>query len=198
VLVWMDLEMTGLDPDRDVIVEIATLVTDDDLEIVERGPDLVIHADEEQLASMDPYVVNMHTKSGLLEEIRRSTTTLEEAGERTLQFIKRYVPEPKTVPLAGNTIGQDRRFLRRYLPEIEEHLHYRSVDVSTVKELCRRWYPGVVESAPAKNEAHRAMEDIVESVAELAYYRRHVFRHPEEVIPPAAYSGENPSDGGSR
>ena len=133
--------MTGLDPARHVIVEIATLVTDDDLEIVAEGPDLVVQPTEEQLAEMDPVVVEMHTKSGLLDEIRKSTMTLEEAGRQTLAFIKQHVTQPRSVPLCGNSIGMDRRFLAAYLPEIEDYLHYRSIDVSTVKELARRWYP---------------------------------------------------------
>ncbi len=175
MLVWMDLEMTGLDPVNDVIVEIATLITDDDLTIVAEGPDLVVAAPTETLEKMDPYVVKMHTRSGLLQEIKDSNLTLEDAGSQTLEFIQQYVPEPRSVPLAGNSIGNDRRFLLRYLPEIEEYLHYRSVDVSTIKELCRRWYPDVLKEAPGKNEAHRAMDDIRESVAELAYYRSKIF-----------------------
>lgn len=173
---WMDLEMTGLDPSRDVIVEIATLVTDDDLVVVAEGPDLVVHADEAALAGMDPVVVDMHTRSGLLEAIRASEVTLQEAGAATLEFIRAHVPEPRTVPLCGNSIGMDRRFLAAYLPEIEEHLHYRSVDVSTIKELARRWYPGELSGLTKKSSAHRAMDDIRESVAELRYWRERVFR----------------------
>src|SRR5690606_37906116 len=141
MLVWMDLEMTGLDPSRHVIVEIATLVTDDDLAIVAEGPDLVVHQPPEALAAMDEVVRVMHTASGLLSAIEASTTTLEEAGAASLAFLRQHVPEPGTVPLCANSIGTDRRFLAAYLPEIEEHLHYRSVDVSTIKELTRRWYP---------------------------------------------------------
>jgi oligoribonuclease len=172
----MDLEMTGLDPARDVIVEIATIVTDDELEIVAEGPDLVVHQPDEALTGMDPVVVAMHTSSGLLEAIKASTTTLEEAGAATLEFIKAHVPEPRTVPLCGNSIGTDRRFLAIYLPEIEEHLHYRSVDVSTIKELTRRWYPGALEATPRKATAHRALDDIRESIGELRWYRTHVFK----------------------
>jgi oligoribonuclease len=175
VLVWMDLEMTGLDVDRHVIVEVATLVTDDDLAIVAEGPDLVVATPPEALASMDEFVRTMHTTSGLLDEIAASTVTLEEAGAATLDFIRAHVPKARTVPLAGNSIGTDRRFLAAYLPEIEEYLHYRSVDVSTVKELARRWYPAVLAAAPAKAGGHRAMDDIRESVAELAYYRTTFF-----------------------
>ncbi|HPU40484.1 MAG TPA: oligoribonuclease [Microthrixaceae bacterium] len=175
MLVWMDLEMTGLDPARNVIVEIATLVTDDDLNIVAEGPDLVVHTTEDELAKMDDVVVAMHTRSGLLTEIRSSTVTLEEAGAATLAFIKEHVPNPRTVPLCGNSIGMDRRFLAIHLPEIEEYLHYRCVDVSTIKELARRWYPGSLDGLSKKSSAHRAMDDIVESVAELAYWRDKVF-----------------------
>ena len=176
MLVWMDLEMTGLDPARHTIVEIATLVTDDNLHVVAEGPDLVIHQPPEALAQMDDVVRTMHTKSGLLAAIESSTVTLDEAGAATLDFIKQHVPEPRTVPLAGNSIGMDRRFLVLHLPEIEEYLHYRSVDVSTVKELCRRWYPDALANAPEKAGGHRALDDIRESVAELQYYRSTVFR----------------------
>ena len=172
----MDLEMTGLEADRHVIVEIATLVTDDDLVVVAEGPDLVIGATEVELAAMDDFVLDMHTSSGLLDEIVASELTLAEAGRRTLEFIAEYVPKPRTVPLAGNSIGTDRRFLAAYLPEIEEYLHYRSVDVSTVKELAGRWYPEALAAAPKKAGGHRAMDDIKESLAELAYYRNTVFR----------------------
>jgi oligoribonuclease len=172
----MDLEMTGLDPARHVIVEIATLITDDDLAIVAEGPDLVINPGDAALAEMDDVVRTMHTKSGLLEAIAASTVTLEEAGAATLEFLKQHVPEQRTVPLCGNSIGTDRRFLAIYLPDIENWLHYRSVDVSTVKELARRWYPDAVASAPTKSGGHRALDDIRESVEELKHYRRTVFR----------------------
>jgi oligoribonuclease len=176
MLAWMDLEMTGLDPHRHTIVEIATLITDDDLEVVAVGPDLVVHATPEELSEMDDFVRQMHTRSGLLEAIESSTVSLAEAGEATLAFLKEHLPEAKTVPLAGNSIGTDRRFLAAYLPDIEQWLHYRSVDVSTIKELCRRWYPEALAGAPGKQTSHRAMDDIMESVAELAYYRDAVFR----------------------
>jgi oligoribonuclease len=174
----MDLEMTGLDPTSDVIVEIATLVTDDDLVVVEEGPDLVVHQPPEVLARMGDVVREMHTTSGLLDRIAASSTTLEEAGAATLDFLRRHIPEARTVPLCGNSIGTDRRFLAAWLPEIEAFLHYRSVDVSTVKELARRWYPGVLDRAPEKASTHRALDDIRESVAELRWYRAHVFRPP--------------------
>jgi oligoribonuclease len=186
VLVWMDLEMTGLDPARHVIVEIATIVTDDELEVVAEGPDLVVHQPPEALAAMDEVVRTMHTSSGLLEAIGASTITLEDAGRQTLDFIKQHVPDLRTVPLCGNSIGTDRRFLAIYLPEIEEHLHYRSVDVSTIKELTRRWYPGALDKVPRKATAHRALDDIRESITELRWYREHVFRPPGEAVPAAA------------
>jgi oligoribonuclease len=172
----MDLEMTGLEPARHVIVEIATIVTDDDLEIVAEGPDLVVHQPPEALAEMPDVVREMHTSSGLLEAIAASTLTLDEAGAQTLAFITEHVPEARTVPLCGNSIGTDRRFLAAYLPAIEEHLHYRSVDVSTIKELARRWYPGVLDGAPRKVGTHRALDDIRESIAELRWFREKVFK----------------------
>ena len=172
----MDLEMTGLDPTRHAIVEIATVVTDDDLAVVAEGPDLVVFQPADVLEHMDDFVRTMHTKSGLLAAIEASTVALEDAGRQTLEFIKTHVPEPRTVPLCGNSIGTDRRFLAAHLPDIEEYLHYRSIDVSTVKELCRRWYPDVLAAAPDKAGGHRALDDIRESVAELAYYRSSIFR----------------------
>ncbi len=171
----MDLEMTGLNPSRDVILEIATLVTDDDLAVVAEGPDLVVHQPDDVLATMDPFVVDMHTKSKLLDAVRATDLTLAEAGDRTLAFIQEHAPEPGTVPLCGNSIGTDRRFLAAYLPQIENWLHYRSVDVSTVKELVRRWYPQVRAGRPKKIGVHRALDDIRESVEELRYYRETVF-----------------------
>jgi len=175
VLVWMDLEMTGLEPETDVIVEIATLITDDDLNIIAEGPDLVIHQSDEVLARMNQIVVDMHTKSGLLEAIKSSTITLEEAGAATLEFIRQHIPEARTIPLCGNSIGTDRRFLAKYLPEIENYLHYRSVDVSTIKELARRWYPKLGSDRPNKGGTHRALDDIRASVNELVFYRERVF-----------------------
>lgn len=168
--------MTGLDPDTCAIVEIATLVTDDDLTIVAEGPELIIHQPAEVLAGMDDVVRTMHTRSGLLPAIEASTITLEQAGAETLAFIKQHAPTARTVPLCGNSIGTDRRFLARHLPEIEEWLHYRSVDVSSIKELVRRWYPGVLDQMARKQSSHRALDDIRESVDELRTYRRRVFR----------------------
>lgn len=174
MLAWMDLEMTGLDPKTHVIVEIATLITDDDLNVVAEGPDLVITATEEELALMDPVVVDMHTKSGLLDQIRSSNVSLEEAAAATLSFLAEHL-EPQSVPLCGNSIGMDRRFLVEHMADIEAFLHYRSIDVSSIKELARRWYPSALTTAPRKDVAHRALDDIKESIAELAHYRQSVF-----------------------
>lgn len=176
MLAWMDLEMTGLDPDRHTIVEIATLITDDDLAVTAVGPDIVVHATAEQLVAMDDVVRSMHERSGLLSAIESSTIDLASAGAETLAFLRAHISTARTVPLCGNSIGTDRRFLARHLPEIDEFLHYRSVDVSTVKELTRRWYPDALAAAPRKVGAHRALDDIRESVAELEYYRKAVFR----------------------
>lgn len=178
MLAWMDLEMTGLDPSRHVIVEIATVITDDQLQTIAEGPDIVVHATPEELEAMDGVVRSMHTRSGLLAAIQSSPVSLAEAGEQTLAFIRGHIGEPRSVPLCGNSIGTDRRFLDAQLPEIENFLHYRSIDVSSVKELCRRWYPDVLAGAPPKREAHRALEDIRELIAELAYYRSKVFVDP--------------------
>jgi oligoribonuclease len=176
VLLWLDLEMTGLAVERDVIVEIAVLATDSDLRALDEGIDLVVHQPDDALAHMEPVVQKMHTKSGLLEAIRASDLPLADAGERALAYVQAHAPEPRTVPLCGNSIGVDRRFLDRYLPEIEAHLHYRSIDVSALKELCRRWYPEAFKHRPDKSETHRALADIHESIAELAYYRETLFR----------------------
>jgi len=172
----MDLEMTGLEPARDRIVEIATLVTDDDLEVVAEGPDLVIATPLEALDAMEEVVRLMHTRSGLLEAVTSSSVTLEDAASQTLAFIRDHVPEARKVPLCGNSIGTDRRFLALYMPEVENYLHYRSIDVSTVKELARRWYPEIFAAAPKKLGAHRALDDIKESIAELKFWRQHIFR----------------------
>lgn len=193
----MDLEMTGLDPARHVIVEVAVLVTDDELQVVAEGPDLVISATPDELAGMESVVREMHTRSGLLSAIEASSVSLEEAGRAVLDFLRQQIPEPKTVPLAGNSIGTDRRFLAAYLPEVEEWLHYRSVDVSTIKELCRRWYPEALAGAPDKETAHRAMEDIKESVAELAYYRRTIFKDGAAGQPPGTATSGTPDAPGA-
>lgn len=175
-LVWIDLEMTGLDPEREVVVELAVIVTDGDLRVIEEGPDLVVAAPEEALERMDPFVRDMHTKSGLLDEIRASRISLEEAEREVLAFVRRHVPEARTAPLAGNSVHADRLFMRRYLQALDAHLHYRIVDVSTVKELARRWYPETFAAAPPKAEGHRALADIRESIAELRWYRERLFR----------------------
>lgn len=187
--------MTGLEPSKHVIVEIATLVTDDELNVVAEGPDLVVHQPEDKLALMEPIVVEMHTKSGLLDAIRASTITLEDAGAQTLAFIKEHVPEARKVPLCGNSIGMDRRFLDAYLPDIENWLHYRSIDVSSVKELVRRWYPGLSNGRPYKVGTHRALDDIRESVAELRFYRERVFVPSPPASSPAAPPAASPAAG---
>lgn len=175
----MDLEMTGLDPANNVIVEIATLITDDDLQLVAEGPDLVVYQPPEVLATMDDVVRDMHARSGLTPLIEASTLSLEEAGQQTMAFLQEHIPEPRTVPLCGNSIGTDRRFLAVFLPEIEEYLHYRSIDVSTIKELARRWNPKGLSGAPRKAGGHRAMDDIRESLDELRYYRSALFAEPK-------------------
>jgi oligoribonuclease len=189
----MDLEMTGLDPARHVIVEIATLVTDDELNLVAEGPDLVVHATDAQLAEMGDVVVQMHTTSGLLDEIRASTVSLAEAGARTLAFLKQHITSPRSVPLCGNSIGTDRRFLAVHLPEIEEYLHYRSVDVSTLKELAKRWNPAILGRAPRKAEGHRALDDIRESVDELRYYRDTFLVRAPGAVPSDGEVGAGPA-----
>ncbi len=175
MLVWIDLEMTGLDPSRHVIVEIASLITDDDLSIIAEGPDLVVRASDDELAEMDAFVTSMHERSGLDKEISASMLSMADAEAATMAFLREHITESRTVPLAGNSIGTDRRFLAAQMPEIEGFLHYRSIDVSTIKELCRRWYPDIAAAAPSKDGAHRALGDIKESVAELAYYRSSIF-----------------------
>jgi oligoribonuclease len=177
VLIWMDLEMTGLDVENDVIVEIAVLATSaSTLEPLDDGLAVVVAQPPEVLGRMGDFVRRMHERSGLLAEIERDGIPLEEAGRRVLEYIKGHVPEPRTVPLCGNSIGMDRRFLARYLTEIEEHLHYRSIDVSSIKELCRRWYPEPFGARPEKDEGHRALADIGGSLDELRYYRETIFK----------------------
>ncbi|MFG3522804.1 oligoribonuclease [Nocardia nova] len=175
LMVWMDCEMTGLRLDSDKLIEVAALVTDSDLNILGDGVDIVIHADDDALAAMPPVVQEMHAKSGLTDEVRRSTVTMEEAQQRVLDYVREWVPTPGTVPLAGNSIATDRGFIARDMPELDAHLHYRMIDVSSIKELCRRWYPRIYFGQPEKGLAHRALADIEESIRELRYYRRTAF-----------------------
>ncbi|MFE7745576.1 oligoribonuclease [Nocardia sp. NPDC057455] len=177
-MVWMDCEMTGLRLDSDKLIEVAALVTDSDLNILGEGVDIVIHADDDALAAMPAVVADMHARSGLTEEVRRSTVTLEEAEQRVLDYIRQYIPTPRTVPLAGNSIATDRGFIARDMPRLDAHLHYRMVDVSSIKELCRRWYPRIYFGQPEKGLSHRALADIQESIRELEYYRRTAFVAP--------------------
>ena len=177
-LVWVDCEMTGLDLGSDALIEIAALVTDGDLTVLGNGVDVVIHAEDDVLAAMPAVVEQMHARSGLTDAVRASTTNLAEAEQLVLDYVREHVPEPGTAPLAGNSIATDRGFLTRDMPELDGHLHYRMIDVSSIKELTRRWYPKVYFSQPAKGMAHRALADIIESVRELAYYRGTVFVPP--------------------
>ena len=174
-IVWVDLEMTGLDTSRHVIVEVAALVTDAQLEILDEGLDLVIHATEDELAEMDDFVLNMHTENGLLDEIRSSSVSIKEAEDAVLALIEKHCDPDHPAPLAGNSIATDRSFIREQMPRLDAALHYRMIDVSTVKELSRRWFPRAYYNQPEKGLAHRALADIVESIQELDYYRRSVF-----------------------
>jgi len=174
-LVWIDLEMTGLDPAQDVIVEAAVIITDGTLTQVREGPDLVIHQPPAALARMPEVVARMHAASGLTEAVAASELSLAAAEQQLLDFVRRHVPEPRTAPLAGNSVHADRAFLTLHMPALEAHLHYRNVDVSTLKELARRWHPEVLSGAPPKQGDHRALADIRESIAELRYYRSALF-----------------------
>ncbi|MDK8768249.1 oligoribonuclease [Corynebacterium freneyi] len=171
-MVWIDCEMTGLDPNRHVIVEIAALVTDAQLNILGDGVDIVVHASETELAQMDSFVTEMHASSGLTDEIRRSTVDVDEAERMVLDYIRQWVPAERQAPLAGNSIASDRGFINRYMPELDQFLHYRMIDVSSLKELARRWYPRVYFGQPEKGMSHRALADIRESIRELEFYRR--------------------------
>jgi oligoribonuclease len=177
-LVWMDCEMTGLDLRRDALIEIAVLVTDSELNVLDEGIDLVIAAPGELLDTMQPVVRDMHAASGLTEAVRASTVTITAAEQLVLDHLRKHVPDARTVPLCGNSIATDRAFLARDMPELDGFLHYRMVDVSSIKELCRRWYPRVYFSQPQKGLAHRALADIKESIRELRYYRGTVFVPP--------------------
>ena len=173
-LVWIDCEMTGLDPQVNVMVEIAVIVTDAELVPLDEGLDIVITATPAQLVKMDQVVRDMHTSSGLLDAIRHAATTVEQAEDLVMEYLEKYIPEPRKAPLCGNTISTDRAFIARYMPRLDAHLHYRMIDVSSIKELARRWYPRAYYNAPAKNGGHRALADIKESIDELRYYRETV------------------------
>lgn len=173
-LVWIDCEMTGLDLERDALIEVAVLVTDKDLNVLGEGVDVLIKPTDEQLAGMTDFVREMHTRSGLLDALAGGTT-MEEATRTVLDYVREFVPTARKAPLAGNTIGTDRAFLARDMPELEAHVHYRNVDVSSLKELARRWFPRVLYQAPAKQGNHRALADIQESIEELRYYREAMF-----------------------
>jgi oligoribonuclease len=177
-LVWVDCEMTGLDLRRDALIEIAALVTDSELRVLDAGIDVVMSAPDELLTGMQPVVQDMHASSGLTEAVRESTTTVAVAEQLVLDHLRKHVPEARTVPLCGNSIATDRAFLARDMPELDAFLHYRMVDVSSIKELCRRWYPRVYFSQPQKGLSHRALADIKESIRELRYYRGTVFVPP--------------------
>lgn len=190
-LVWIDLEMTGLDPQTDEIVEIACIVTEGDLTELDSGISLVVKPSDAPLAAMDDVVVAMHTESGLLDEIPQGTT-LDDAEQRVLDYVKSHVPEARKAPLAGSSVYVDRGFLARYMPDLDGHLHYRLIDVSSIKEISRRWYPRAYFATPAKTGNHRALADIRESIAELRYYRDAVFvPHPGPDSPTARAMGES-------
>jgi oligoribonuclease len=173
-LVWIDCEMTGLDPEKDCLVEVAVVVTNDQLEVLDSGLEVVIKPRPDSLANMNDFVRNMHTASGLINEFDNGLD-LADAEQVILEYVKRFVPNAKDAPLAGNTIGTDRMFLNRYMPNLDQHLHYRNIDVSSIKELSRRWYPRVYFQMPKKSGNHRALADIIESITELKYYREAVF-----------------------
>jgi oligoribonuclease len=184
-LVWIDCEMTGLDLGSDRLIEIAALVTDADLNVLGDGVDVVIHADEAALSGMIDVVKQMHTRSGLSEEVRASTVDVATAEAMVLDYVRQHVKQPKTAPLCGNSIATDRGFIARDMPALDDYLHYRMIDVSSIKELCRRWYPRIYFGQPEKGLAHRALADIHESIRELKYYRQTVF-----VTPPGPSSSD--------
>jgi oligoribonuclease len=173
-LIWIDLEMTGLNPDSDLIIEIATVVTDKDLNILAHGPVLAVHQSDEALAAMDEWNQTHHGQSGLIDRVKASTINDAEAERLTIEFLKLWVPE-NTSPICGNSIGQDRRFLYRYMPKLEAYFHYRNIDVSTLKELAARWAPAVKDGFN-KESKHQALDDIIESIEELRYYREHFIK----------------------
>ncbi len=175
VLVWLDMEMTGLEPERERIIEVATILTDGNLQELAVGPELVIHQPDEVLGAMDDWNKKHHGDSGLTERVRQSTVSEAMAEDAILAFLDAHLPAKERPILAGNSIHQDRRFIRRYMARLDRRLHYRMVDVSSIKELARRWYPAVLTTMPAKRESHRALDDVRESIDELRYYRSHVF-----------------------
>jgi oligoribonuclease len=175
LLVWIDCEMTGLDLKRDALIEVAVVVTGADLVPLDAGLDVVIKVPDQALDGMVDVVRDMHDKSGLTAAVRVATTTLEQAENQVLEYVQKHIPEPRTAPLCGNSIATDRGFISRDMPRLDAHLHYRMIDVSSVKELCRRWYPRAYFGQPAKGLEHRALVDILESIRELEYYRRAIF-----------------------
>jgi oligoribonuclease len=177
-MVWIDCEMTGLDLARDALIEVAVIVTDAELTPLDDGIDIVINVADDVLDTMIPFVRDMHASSGLTDAVRSSTTTLGDAETRVLGYVRQHIPEARTAPLCGNSIATDRGFLARDMPTLDEHLHYRMIDVSSLKELAKRWYPRVYQSQPAKGLSHRALADIRESIQELAYYRLTLFVPP--------------------
>jgi oligoribonuclease len=181
-LVWLDLEMTGLDTTSDKIIEIATIITDPFLNILAEGPVIAIHQSETCLAKMDKWCQNQHGRSGLIDRVKASTVNEEHAESITLEFISAYVAANKS-PLCGNSICQDRRFMHRHMPKLEAYFHYRNLDVSTIKELANRWAPDLKDGFKKENK-HRALDDIYESIHELRYYREHFFNHAVFKIPP--------------
>ena len=193
ILVWLDMEMSGLDPAKERIIEIATILTDGQLTEIAVGPDLVIHQPDELIAGMDDWNKKHHGASGLIDRVRASTVTDAEAEAATLEFIKQHVGAKDRPVLAGNSIHQDRRFIRRYMPALDLRLHYRMVDVSTIKELARRWFPQITAKQPQKNETHRALDDIRESIDELRFYRANVFAQP--ATPATAPAPQAPAAG---
>ena len=178
LLVWVDCEMTGLDLGHDALIEVAALVTDPDLNVLGDGVDVVIHAEESLLGGMVEIVREMHDKSGLTDAVRASTVTVADAEDMVMEYVTKFVKDPRTAPLCGNSIATDRGFLARDMPRFDAHLHYRMIDVSSIKELCRRWFPRTYFGQPAKGLAHRALADIRESIRELEYYRRTIFVPP--------------------
>jgi oligoribonuclease len=195
VLVWIDMEMTGLDPERERIIEIATILTDGNLTEIAVGPELVIHQGDEILAAMDDWNTSHHGSSGLTARVKESALTEADADAQTVAFINAHVSAKDRPVIAGNSIHQDRRFIRRYMPALEKRLHYRMVDVSTVKELARRWYPQVIAKQPPKKETHRALDDVRESIDELRYYRAQVFLAPPAPPAPDPQSSSTSQNG---